>query len=153
MLKARLTALILALLILFAFPAHLFAGTEASPGSNAEAKLNAILAELIKAGVNYNSYSVDPDTGRILIVVRQEDFNLAQTVISSLDIVREEQEHPVLLSVSDAEHAVEVTPAPENGNGGKRVFPILAIIFGAAGVAVFFMKRRASRNRLIRMQY
>ena len=152
MLKARLAALILAIFILSAFPCAILAeGGPSSPELNAEGKLNAILAELIKAGVNYNQYSVDPDTGRILIVVRQEDFNVAETVISSLDIIKEEPIVPVLLSVSDAEHAVEITPASERSS--KSAFPILAVIFGAAGVAVFFMKRRAKRDRLIKMQY
>lgn len=155
MLKARLAALIAAILLLFALPAAVLAGGDApaSPADPAAERLGVILSELIKAGVHYSSYSVRPDEGSILIIVEQEDFTLAETVISSLECMNEEPRIPVFLGVSNGENAVEVTPSPASAKGKKGAFPILALVFGAAGVAVFFMKRRSTRRSLIRAQY
>ncbi len=123
-------------------------GTAAFSRNALTAQLDAILAELLKAGIHYSSYTVHAPTNSIRIVVPHEELSAAEKILPQLDCVKAKPDIPVFLSDGSFEGVGAVSEEPK-GSG----FPILAVLLTLSGVGVFFLRRRAQKRRIMRMGF
>lgn len=130
-------------------------GTARFSENELRAAMDSIVSELLRSGVSYTSCDVDAQSNSIRIALPADRLSTAAQIIPQLDCFEKEPDLPVLLfteslPASGSEGGSAVVPMPGAKKGG---FPILAVLFGAAGVAIFFLRRRAQRKRFMSMGY
>ena len=120
--------------------------------------LESVLSELLKAGVTYSYYDIHDPTQTIRITVPGEGFEKAERMVPELDCVRNSGGVRVMLSRDGlVDPSAGPTPVPDGNEGEGETresgFPILAVLFGAAAVVIFFLRRKSEKDRITRMRF
>ena len=120
--------------------------------------LDEVISEFLKAGINYTSCDVHVQTNSVRIAVQSADYERAAKLLPSLDCVKARPELLISLSADTLTDPLAPVPTAVPGENEAEApkgsnFPILAVLFGAAAIAIFFLRQRAKKRRIMQMKF